>query len=69
MPLLEEQLLFRVEVSAGGTVLRTTDVSDTSWIYSAAMQADDGASSSGLSVSVRQISARVGEGVAARLSL
>ena len=69
VPLLEEQLLFRVEVSAGGSVLRRADVNETSWVYSAAMQAEDGASSSGLWVSVSQISARVGEGVAARLSL
>lgn len=69
VPLLEEQLLFRIEVNAGGNTLRTTDVSDTSWIYYAAMQSEDGAPSSGMSVSVSQISARVGEGVAARLSL
>jgi hypothetical protein len=67
VPLLEEALLFRIEVRAADVLLRTAEVSQVNWTYTAVMQAEDGASLSGLGFRVVQVSPGFGDGVAAEV--
>ncbi len=68
VPLGEDAELYQVEVVSGGTVLRRESVAGPAWVYTAAMQAADGASGP-VEVRVAQVSARFGAGLAARLAL
>ena len=65
-PLGEASELYSVDVFAGAALLRTASVTSTSFVYTAAMQAADGVTSStALTFRVYQISATVGRGYAA----
>lgn len=61
VPLGEVREAYRVTISTGGEVLRRVDVNAPGFIYSAAMQAEDGASAS-LSIGVAQLSDSYGYG-------
>ncbi|MBI6630438.1 baseplate multidomain protein megatron [Pontibaca salina] len=61
VPLGEGQETYLVQVRDGGKVLRSATVSAPEWVYSSAMQAEDGADGS-TCIEVAQISARYGEG-------
>ncbi len=65
VPLGEAAELYRVEVSVGGAVRRVVEVGAPGWVYSAAMQAEDGIAGP-FEVAVAQVSDRVGPGVPAR---
>ena len=67
IPLAEEQEVYRVHVKrTDGTVLRTADVTESTWVYSQAMQQVDGIAGNGV-FEVAQVSARFGAGPSARL--
>ena len=68
VPLGEEAELYRLRVFDGPTILRETTLSTPSWTYSTAEQGADGGAS-GKVIEVAQISAQVGAGAPARLSL
>ena len=65
-PLAEDSERYRIDIRRAGAVLRTVEVAAPAFTYAAAMRAADG---DGLAVSVRQLSARVGPGAAATLTL
>ncbi|SHH27618.1 baseplate multidomain protein megatron [Marivita hallyeonensis] len=67
VPLGEDVEAYRVEVIAGKTSLRIAEVAETSWTYTAAMQAEDGFSGM-VSVRVAQVSSRFGPGPSALIS-
>jgi hypothetical protein len=71
VPLLEEALLYRIEVSDGAEVIRNTDLNDTAWTYTLATQAADGVVLPGpeLVFRVVQVSPGFGDGLAAEVSL
>ena len=69
VPLLEEQMAFRVEVLDGESLLRTEEVGDTGWTYTSAMQADDGYVPGEFTFEVSQLSAMAGAGAKAVLGL
>lgn len=71
IPLGEETESYRVAAGlAGGPVLRTANVAEPAWTYTAAaMTADFGGPPATLAVTVRQLSAAVGDGVPATLTL
>ena len=69
VPLLEEQLAFRIEVLDGETLLRTEEVSDTGWTYTSAMQTTDGYVPGEFTFEVSQVSAMAGAGAKAVLGL
>jgi hypothetical protein len=65
VPLAEEAEAYEVEIldGPGGTVLRTETTSETSFVYTTAMQGSDfGAAQTALTLRVCQISAQVGRG-------
>jgi hypothetical protein len=68
VPLGEEAELYRLRVFDGPTILRETTLSTPGWTYSSAEQGADGGAS-GKVIEVAQISAQVGAGAPARLSL
>ncbi len=61
VPLGEEIERYRVRIAADGPVLRETEPETTEFIYTAAMQASDGATGT-LTISVAQLSQRFGFG-------
>lgn len=69
VPLLEEALLFRVEVFAGEVLLRSEDVSDTVWVYSVDDQMNDAVNGAELRFRVVQVSPSYGDGVSAECVL
>lgn len=69
VPLLEEALLFRVEVFAGEVLLRSEDVSDTVWVYSVNDQMNDAVNGAELRFRVVQVSPSYGDGVSAECVL
>jgi hypothetical protein len=68
VPLGEDAEEYRVQVRAGGTVLRTETVTAPAWLYSSAMQSADGASGT-VEIAVAQVSARFGPGLEAKVSV
>jgi hypothetical protein len=68
VPLAEEAEAYRIRILQGGTLLREVQTTAPEWLYSAAMQAQDGASGP-LEVEVAQLSAAFGPGPAKRLSV
>lgn len=71
IPLGEERELYRIEIAPqGGAPVRTAISEEPSWTYSAAMQADDFTQDpEAIEVSVRQLSAAAGGGIAARRTI
>ncbi len=59
----EEVERYRVQVLAGGVVVRAVEVSTSGWTYTAAMRAADGTGAG--TVRVSQLSMRVGWGAVA----
>ena len=69
-PLAEDSERYRVTVLAGTTILRVTDVTTPTWIYTAADAAADVAMAPGpLTVAVAQVSAVAGAGIATSVAL
>ncbi len=63
VPLGEEREEYRIEIRAGAVVKRSVTVSSPDFLYPAAQEiADFGGPQSSLSVSIAQVSARVGAG-------
>ena len=72
VPLAEDAEAYEVEIldGPGGAVLRTAAVSETSFVYTTAMQGSDfGAAQTGLTLRAYQISAQVGRGFAGEATL
>src|SRR5690606_14678002 len=71
IPLGEERELYRIEIAPqGGAPVRTAISEEPSWTYAAAMQADDFTlDPEAIEVSVRQLSAAAGGGIAARRTI
>lgn len=66
IPLDEEYEAYLVEISQGGPVIRSREVSAPAWVYEAAeIAADFGSQAAGFQVTVRQQSTRVGPGLPA----
>ncbi len=67
-PLGEDSEAYRVEVRRGGNLVRALTVAETGFTYTAAMQAADGATGA-LTLTVAQLSAQVGPGATASITL
>ncbi|MFC6196585.1 baseplate multidomain protein megatron [Ponticaulis profundi] len=65
VPLLEDELRFRVEILSGETLVRSEEVSESMWVYSVAMQAADGFSPAVHRARVCQLSPVFGDGIPA----
>jgi hypothetical protein len=68
IPLGEDREAYLLRVLVGGAVLRSVEVSTADWVYTAAMQAEDGPSGA-VEIDVAQVSDRFGPGPAARISV
>lgn len=68
VPLGEEREAYIARVYHGGALVREVEVTDTNWIYGAAMQAQDGVSGL-IEVQVAQISALFGLGAAKSITV
>lgn len=67
VPLLEDNQTFLLDLIEAGEIVRSVETSETKWIYTAAMQTEDGYVLGDLTCEVSQISARTGSGVRAGL--
>ena len=68
VPLAEESERYHLSVWHNAALVREIEVSEATWAYTAAMQADDGVSGA-VEVRVAQVSASYGAGLAARLGV
>jgi hypothetical protein len=70
VPLGEEREEYRIEIRAGATIKRTVSVNSPAFFYPSAQEiADFGSPQTNLSVSIAQVSARVGAGDALAVTL
>ena len=68
VPLGEESEKYVVRVRQGGAIVREITVSEPQWVYSAAMQGEDGIAPPAR-IEVAQVSARYGPGLFAGLDV
>ncbi|MAI90414.1 glycoside hydrolase/phage tail family protein [Ponticaulis sp.] len=69
VPMLEDELRFAVSIYLEGDLVRSVETNDTSWVYTEGMQSDDGMIAGDGMVSIAQISARIGPGVATQIAI
>ena len=67
VPLAEESEAYRLQIHVGGQLVRSIETAQQGWVYPLADQITDGAVT-GAEVSVTQLSARYGAGLAARIA-
>ncbi len=70
VPRLEDELIFQIDIVRDGETLRSTESSSPDWLYTQAMQSDDGvAALAGLTFRVTQMAPGFGAGVSAELAV
>jgi hypothetical protein len=66
IPLGEDRQAYTLRVLVEGAVVRSVDLTAPGWVYTAAMQADDGVAGT-VDIEVAQVSDRFGEGPVSRV--
>jgi hypothetical protein len=68
IPLGEDRQAYTLRVLVEGAVVRSVDLTASGWVYTAAMQADDGVAGT-VDIEVAQVSDRFGEGPVSRVKV
>ena len=68
IPLGEDREAYALKVLSGGAVVRSVELTASEWVYTTAMQSDDGATGA-VGIEVAQVSDRFGAGPAARVTV
>ena len=68
IPLGEDREAYALKVLSGGAVVRSVELTASEWVYTTAMQSEDGATGA-VGIEVAQVSDRFGAGPAARVTV